>query len=326
MKKIFILFFTSLCCLSLPLLSSGVIIDRIVAVVNDDVITLSELEEAEYSLFNVMAQNEKGEKKSIPDRKVIKKRILDQFIEKKLQIQEADKLHIEVSDESIAESIKEIKDRNNIANDRDLEKGLALQGLTLMDLRRQLAERIKITKLVNRMVRARVQVNEDDILAYYRKHLAEYRLREEVHARHILLQVPEGALPKEVKKTRLRIEKIVADLENGADFAEMAKKLSEAPDAGKEGDMGYFKKGQMIAEIEQVVFSLKPGQRSGIVRSPFGFHIIEVLDRKEHTVDNDPALRNEIEDLVARKKTEDRMKSFLEELKKRAFINILEEK
>jgi peptidyl-prolyl cis-trans isomerase SurA len=310
----------------IPTLSEAVIIDRIVAVVNDEIITLSEIDEVEYMLINGALKTDKGKMTGIPDRKTIKKKILDQFIEKKLQLQEADRLKIKATDENINNAIQEIKDKNNIADDRELEESLQLQGLTLEDLRRQIGERIKVAKLINLKVRAKVQITEDDVRAYYQKNLVKYRLLEEVKARHILIQVPRDASPETVKEKRQRLETIARELETGADFAETAKKFSEAPDAMKGGDLGYFKKGRMIPEIDQVVFTLRPGQRSGVVRTPFGFHIFEVLDRKEHTIDNDQELRKEIEDILNRKKTERRLQAFMSQLKKKAFINIPEEK
>jgi len=316
MKKILIFLFIFL----IPGSSFGAIIDRVAAIVNDEVVTLSEIDEAEHFLSNTMTDKEKDQPPR--DREAVKKQILQRFIERKLQLQEADKLKISATKENIDDALQEIKDRNNVLNDEELEEALSLQGLSLDDLRRQITERIKIAKLINRKVRAKVQITEKDIRDYYQKHIVEFRLREEVHARHILLQVQEGTSAEKTEEIRSRMEKIAAELENGADFAAIAKKYSEAPDATEGGDLGYFKKGRMIPEIDKIVFALKVGERSGVVRTPFGFHIFELLDRKEHTIDNDPNLRKEIEGRISKKKTEERMKEFIEELKEKAFINI----
>jgi peptidyl-prolyl cis-trans isomerase SurA len=316
MKKFLIFLFIFF----IPVSSFGVVIDRVAAIVNDEVVTLSEIDEAEYFLVNNMMDKEKDQSRG--DRKAVKKQILQRFIERKLQLQEAEKLKITATRENINDAIREIKDRNNVLNDKELEEALSLQGMTLDDLRRQITERIKIAKLINRRVRAKVHITEEEIKDYYQKHIVEFRLQEEVHAQHILLQVQEGFSSEKIEEIRSRMEKIAADLENGADFAETAKKYSEAPDAVNGGDLGYFKKGRMIPEIDKIVFALQAGERSGIVRTPFGFHIFEVLDRKEHTIDNDPDLRKEIEDRISKKKTDERMKEFIEELKEKAFINI----
>lgn len=305
-----------------PAISAGVVIDRVVAVVNDEVVTLSEIDEAEYHVLNNEIKGENPQPGG--DRMAIKKEILGRFIERKLQLQEAERLSVKATDQNIKNAIEDIKSKNDIPGDEELKEALSLQGLTLENLRQQIIERIKIAKLINRMVRAKVQINEDDIRAYYQQHLVEYRLQEEIHARHILVLIPEKASDETVDEIRSRMEKIAAELENGADFAETAKKYSEAPDGVKGGDLGYFKKGQMIPEIERAVFSLQSGQRSGIVRTPFGFHIFEAIDRMEHTIDNDPDLRKEIEEKISRKKTEKRLEKFNKELKEKAFINIME--
>lgn len=316
MKKFLIFLFIFL----VPVSSFGVVIDRIAAVVNDEVVTLSEIDEAEYFLTNKMTDKENNQTQK--ERKVIKKQLLERFIERKLQLQEAEKLNITATKENVNDAIQEIKDRNNVLNDEELQEALKLQGMTLDDLRRQITERIKIAKLINRKVRARVHITEEEIRDYYQKHIVEYRLQEEVHARHILLQVQEGSSAEKIEEIRSRMEKIAAELANGADFAETAKKYSEAPDAVNGGDLGYFKKGQMIPEIDRIVFALQAGERSAVVRTPIGFHVFEVLDRKEHSIDNDPDLRKEIEDKIGEKKTDERMKEFLKELKERAFISI----
>jgi peptidyl-prolyl cis-trans isomerase SurA len=316
MKKFLISLFIFL----IPASSFGAIIDRVAAIVNNEVVTLSEIDEAEHFLVNNMMDKEKDQPQGA--RNGVKRQILQRFIERKLQLQEAERLKISATKENINDAIQEIKDRNNVLNDEELEEALNLQGLSLDELRRQITERIKIAKLINRKVRAKVQITEEDIRDYYQKHIVEFRLREEVHARHILLQVQEGTSSKKTEEIRSRMEKIAAELENGADFAAIAKKYSEAPDATDGGDLGYFKKGRMIPEIDRIVFALQVGERSGVVRTPFGFHIFEVLDRKEHTIDNDPDLRKEIEVRISKKKTGERMKKFIEELKEKAFINI----
>ena len=236
MKK----FLFSLVILLIPATSAGVVIDRVVAVVNDEVVTLSEIDEAEFLILNSAVNAEDAE--SGGDRMAIKKEILGKFIERKLQLQEAERLNVKATDQNINDAIEDIKGKNNIPGDKELKEALSSQGLTLENLRQQIIERIKIAKLINRKVRAKVQINEGEIRAYYQQHLVEYRLQEEIHARHILVLVPEDASDLSVEEIRQRIEKIAAELENGADFTETAKKFSEAPDAVGGGDLGYFKK------------------------------------------------------------------------------------
>ena len=158
----------------------------------------------------------------------------------------------------------------------------------------------------------KVTVAADEIHDYYDEHHDEYVKPEQVRARHILVKVAQDASPQLVKKAKEKIEKVMAELKAGADFAELAKKYSDCPSSAKGGDLGYFSRGQMVKPFEDAAFSLKVGQTSGIVRTRFGFHIIKVEDHKDATAKSLGEVRDEIEARLVDQKALDLAKAAAE--------------
>lgn len=156
---------------------------------------------------------------------------------------------------------------------------------------------VKYIKIDPKLFEDKIDISENDIKSYYEANKdSQFKEKEQVRARHILIKLPTGASEEERKKLRQKAEKILKEAKSGADFAELAKKYSE--DEGtkdKGGDLGYFTKGRMVPEFERAAFSLKPGEISDIVETQYGFHIIKVEDKKPERVKSLDEVRDEIE-------------------------------
>jgi peptidyl-prolyl cis-trans isomerase D len=140
------------------------------------------------------------------------------------------------------------------------------------------SEDVKITP---EQIQQAIETRADAIQDLYTKLGSRYNAPEQVRARHILLKVPKDATPEQVEAVRKRAEAVLARLRGGEDFAKVAKQVSEDPgSASRGGDLGFFRRGQMVKEFEEAAFALKPGQLSGLVRTPYGFHVIRVEERK----------------------------------------------
>lgn len=151
-----------------------------------------------------------------------------------------------------------------------------------------------------------VKVSEDEIKEYYDEHQSQYHKQAEVKARHILFRLPENAPEEQVVKVKAEAQKVLEEAKKkGADFAELAKKYSQGPSASKGGELGYFTRERMEPSFAEAAFALKPGEISGLVRTPYGFHIIKVEDvRPERTIPLKEA-RSEIELTLKRQKARD---------------------
>lgn len=297
-------------------ITNAVIIDRIVAVVNGEITTLSELQELEFSL---KSQIKKEDQKDTE----ITSELLDRLIDKKLQLQLADKKNITVSPQQINAALEDIKRQNNLTTQEELIQALAQQGMTIENFTRQLTEHIKITILLKREVGGQVEIDEDEINKYYQEHISFYNFMDELRAKHILIYLPAEASSQEVKEKKELAEDLLQKLKEGADFSEMAKKHSNDPSAERGGDLGFFKRGEMLPALEKAAFTLTPGEISPVIKTKFGFHIIQLIEHRRHTPQNNPNVKEEIKQIIYRNKREESLKKWLNDLRKKAKIKKL---
>ena len=296
--------------------------NAIVAVVNDEIITLYEVNREAQP---VISEAEKKGALTDAARSQIRRTALDRLIEKKLTEQKIKELNINVSEEEIRQAIDDVRKQNNIPSQEALVAALAGQGLSFDQYRAQLQEQIEKLKLVSMEVRAKVQVGETEMRDYYAANLAKYTEEESYRARHIFFKTGEKATPDEIKRTKTTALAVLADAKSGKDFAELAKKFSEDPAARKDGgDLGSFKKGDMKPELEKAILALKPGEVSELVSTPIGFHIIKLEARIAGAIKPFESVKTEIEDILYRKKSEERFSQWAKELRSKASIEIRE--
>jgi peptidyl-prolyl cis-trans isomerase SurA len=172
-------------------------------------------------------------------------------------------------------------------------------------------------------VKSKIQVGEREIKEYYDANLALYREEPTYRARHIFLKVDKKASTEEIKKTMAKASDVMNEARSEKDFAALAMKYSDDAGAAKDGgDLGTFKKGDMLPEIESAVITMKPGEISELVATPAGFHIIKLEEKTEGKVKPFETVSASIEELLYKKKSEARFKQWADELKKNAVIDI----
>ena len=275
----------------------AVLLDKIVAVVNDDVITWSELVKEMQIDPSAASSGERA--------------VLDRLIDKKLQILEAKRLGIKVKKSEIESTIKDIKSKYNIT-DAQLQESLMAQGLNMEDYRTELKEQILLTKVVTSEIRSKIILTDQEIRRYYRKHYDQDG-DEQIKLRQIFISTPQD------KKTEMDLESmaesIYGRLQGGEDFATVASELSESL---MDGDLGYVTRNELMPEVANVAFSLKPGQISRPFRSSRGIHIIKVEDKKGQG--SYESVKEEIKDRLYEETFQQHYKQWLNDLRKRAFI------
>ncbi len=298
------------------------ITNAIVAIVNDDIITLHDINREAQPVIS------EAEKKAVLDdaaRSRFRRAALDRLIEKRLTEQKIKELGIRVSDEEIRQAIDDVRKQNNITTQESLLAALAAQGLSFEQYRARLQEQIEKLKLVSMEVRAKIQVGESEIRDYYSANLAKYSEEESFRARHIFFKTGAKASPEEIERARSTALLVLADAKGGKDFAELAKKFSEDPAARKDGgDLGSFKKGDMQPELEKTILSLKPGEVSDLVATPIGFHIIRLEARVPGTSKPFDSVKGDIEEILYRAKSEERFNQWAKDLRGKASIVIRE--
>lgn len=281
-----------LCCL--PLFSTALAqthtaspavkeIDHIVAVANDDVITYTELE----NRMRLIKQQLQQRQAKLPPDDVLRKQVLEQLIMERLQLQVAQQVGIRVDDETINQVINNIAQENKFTLEQFREV-LAREGYNFADFRQNIKKDITLNQLRKRRVENRVTVTEQEVDNYLINQANRGNSNDEFHLAHILIAVPEAASPDQIQAAKERAETVLAQLRLGADFAETAIAVSNGQKALEGGDLGWRKAGQLPTLFSESVIGMQVGQMSELIRSPSGFHIIKLMDRRSkaqrHTV------------------------------------------
>ena len=302
-----------------PIPFSEAVVDRVVAVVNKEIITLSEVEKRIPPLKETMVTEHRLEKQE--RMQALCREVLERLIEEKLIDQEAKRAGIKISSKDIEATVEEIKRRNN-ASQEDLEKALAVEGLTIETYKKQIEKTLQRQKLINWEVKVEEKPGEKELREFYQNNISRYRTNETYRPGQILFAIPKGATPEEIREIRKRCQNVLEKIRGGEDFGEMALLYSEDASNKDRGDLGYFRKGELLPVFEREALHLKVGEVSGIIRTDFGFHIIKLLDRKG----TDPLPFEEVTERVKADYYEGKMekafKQYLSTLKEKAIIEI----
>jgi peptidyl-prolyl cis-trans isomerase SurA len=301
-------------------IGQALMIDRIVARVNDDVITLSELQEEGLPLFTRLRENYTGQELEDQVQRA-EREFLDQLILRRLQLQYASQIGITTSENEINAALKDVLTRNNLSQEQ-LTDLLTREGLTLQDYKDRLREQIILARLMNQAVRSRVSVDASEVEAYYKGHQDEFNQPAQARIRHIFFRIEPGAARPQLDAVHARATRVLQEARNGSDFADLARLYSEDATAGNGGDLGFLKRGQVLPEFEEVIFTMKEGDISDVIRTPNGLHIVKVEAFGIGSERSFSETKAEIERRLLQEKIEKRFVDWTTELKDRAFIEI----
>ncbi len=260
---------------SAPAKPQGVLLDDIAAVVNDDVITKTELDDRIHEIKQRLAQQQT----SLPPEDILRKQVLDQMVMEQLQLQAADRGGITVSDDQLNRAISNIAGRNGVSMS-ELPKALASQGISYASYRAEIRREMIINEVQKQAVEARIAVTPREVDQYLSRQAEQSGNDTEYHLYHILIALPANATPDETKKAEERADAIEKKLKAGADFSETAVANSDGQQALKGGDLGWRKGSELPTIFASEVLNMKPGQVSGVIKSPSGFHIVKLADTR----------------------------------------------
>ncbi len=304
---------------ALPLAARAELVDRVAAVVNNEVVALSEVEQrAAPELAKVAA--ERDPKKRATQRAELMKRALDVLIGEKLLEAQIKELNIEVTDQDVEAGMEDVRRQNNLEQEQ-FEQLLRQEGYTMASYKDFMRKHLARLKLINLKVRSKVKVSDEELKAEYAKYSRMEGDDPEVHARHIVVQVQAKASPEEVEKARLKAAALAVEARKpGVEFAELAKKKSEGPSAPDGGDLGYFRRGVMIPEFERTAFNMKVGEVSEPVRTKFGWHVIKVEDRRSVAVKGFEDVKEQLKDSLLKNQLERYTEQYVQELRAGAMV------
>jgi len=250
-------------------------LDRIVAVVNNEVVLESELVDMERTVKQQLRQRNA----TIPPSDILRKQVLERLIVQRVQIQKASSVGIRVGDDALNAALRQIAANNQLTL-RQFRDVLQEDDLDFADFRDSIREEMIISRLRKGMVEDKIIVSDSEIDNYLATQAVQGTTETSFHISHILISLPEAALPEEVQVAQAKLSKVQALLESGASFSEVAAGYSDGQNALEGGDLGWRKQGELPSLFAQDVPSLAVGQVSKPLRSGSGFHLVELTDKK----------------------------------------------
>jgi parvulin-like peptidyl-prolyl isomerase len=263
--------------------SSGKVFDQVVGIVDGEVITLSEVDNAmpNYGKANILAEG------NLLDQEIrlrqARKEVLEQLIEEKLLQRVASRYGIKIEKEDIDKAIERIR-QEGFKSDDQMKKDLAAHGFSPEGYRHFLTAQIRRARIIETFIKPDVSMAENKLREYYQSHAGNY-ISPEVRVSQILIQVPPEATANDWQTAKKKMEKVLQGLKTGETFEKLAALYSDdAASARTGGDLGFFTKGEMIPMLEEVVFSMEVGGMSGVIQSSQGLHLLKVTERKPGSI------------------------------------------
>jgi peptidyl-prolyl cis-trans isomerase C len=257
---------------------------------------------------------------ALPDEQMaqMKNQVLESLIDRELLFQESKKKGIEVKAEAVSDQLQKIQQR--YPSKEEFKKLLSEMGLTESDVQTQIARGMAIQQLIDKEVTGKIKVSDEETKSYYDKNPQLFQQPEQVKARHILIKVQTDAPDDQKAEARRKIEAVQQKVQKGEDFATLAKTYSEGPSGPQGGDLGYFRRGQMVKPFEEAAFSLKPNETSKIIETRFGYHLIKVDDKKPARKMTYAEVKDRLNDHLKKQKAQTEADDYIETLRRDAKI------
>lgn len=249
-------------------------VDRIVAIVNDEVITRIDLQ----AQFKLATESLKRQGTPLPPREVIERQVLERMIAQKAQLQFAKESGIRVDDVTLDRTVTRIAKENKLTLEQ-LRDALKKDGIAFDTFREEMRKEIAIARLREREVDSKIVVSEAEVDAFLQNRESEGR-NDEFHLGHILVRVPEQASSEQIKEREARAQQALAELQKGADFGQVAATYSDAPEGLKGGMLGWREANRLPTLFLDALKGLRVGEVSPVLRSPNGFHILKLVDQR----------------------------------------------
>lgn len=305
-----------------PAGSGGVLLDRVAAVVDDSPILLSEVEDRAAPELRRLETESDSAAETSHRRADILRQALQTLIDERLLDEQLKSANVTVSDADIEASIADVMRINGITDPKQFEAALEREGLTLDSYKTNLRRQLEKMKLLSLRVHPQVKVTDTELQDAYQKQYATEGGEEEVRARHILVKLDKNATAADrergLEKAKALRQRILA----GDDFADVARRYSDGPSAADGGELGWFKRGVMVPEFEAAAFALPKGGISEPVLTHFGWHVIQIEDRRRTAPPPLEKVRDQLRQKLAQRQTEQLTADYLKGLRKDASIEI----
>lgn len=301
---------------------SAKLVDRIVAVVNEDVITLVEVNE------NFQPYLQKIKSMGYPPEKekqmvyTVRENIINELIDRRLTTQEVKRANVSVSEKEIDAAIERMKEAN-LLTDEKLRQALAQQGLSMEQYREQMKDQILRTKLLSIEVKSKIVITDEEIKSHYEKHAEKYGGIRKYHLRNIMMKIPSFSSRSEKRAVLDRMNQVHAKLAEGEPFEALARSYSEAPTAETGGDLGRFTIETLSPRLQKEIKGLKSGEFTPVIETDQGYQIFYVQDIVTTPGKTLKEVSAEIQQALYKESVNKKFRSWIEELRTKSHIKII---
>ncbi|MGD9346646.1 MAG: SurA N-terminal domain-containing protein [Candidatus Aminicenantes bacterium] len=293
------------------------LVEAIVAVVNDDIITLSEYKEEYTSRMRMLRAQLQGEELS-KQQEVLRDNLLESLITDRLLLQEARKLGLNVS-EQVRMTLENIKRENNLKSDEELKRALAQQGLVYEDFVKQMEQNMLKQNIIFSEVGQKIAITDPEIVSYYKAHQEEFIDPIEYTLKMIYIS-QESKSPEEIESKKAQVDQ---KLEANEDFGQVAAELSEGPEKDSQGDLGSYKKGELQKELEQAIENLEVGEVTPWLNTQGAWSKLKLVGKRDRRLKEFQEVRKEIEGKIFEERQQEELGKYMTDIRARSYIKIL---
>jgi len=298
------------------------VVDRIVAIVNDEIILLYDLNQTIKPYVDRIKASKHSYEKERQMLFKLREDALRMLIEQKLADQEIKRYKISVSQQQIDNAIERMK-KTTFITDEELREELSKQGLTIEEYRKQIEEQILREKLISRAVKSKIVITSEDIKTYYENHKDEYSGKKKYHLRNIIMKVPEDADETEKLMIFKKIEAVLSELKQGEPFDKLARIYSDSPLSSEGGDLGLFEVKDLSPQLQEAVKVLKEGEYTPVLDTDQGYQIIYVQEIQESPGKTLEESTSEISQKLYKDTVNRKYESWFKDLKSQSHIKII---
>ena len=293
------------------------VVESIVAIVNDDIITLSQVMNAHDSLYQMLRSRLQGEEfQQQYDR--MKKELLDSMITELLLLQEAKRRGLNVA-EQVRLTIDNIKEENGLNSDEELMLVMRQQGIDFETWKKQMEDNIMRQGVIMTEVDRNIVIEDSEVVNYYKTHPDEFTEPREYKLKAIYV----SALQRDREEAEKLKQEISSKVAAGEDFASLASTYSEGPEKESQGDLGSFKEGELAKNLEEAVKNLNQGETAQWLEVQDGWYLLRLEEKKERRLKSFEEVKKEVEEKIFGERRQNKLEEFLEEIKEKSYIKIL---
>ncbi|MGD8537119.1 MAG: SurA N-terminal domain-containing protein [Candidatus Aminicenantes bacterium] len=293
------------------------IVEAIVAVVNDDIITLSEYKQEYNSRMRMLRAQLQGEE-LIEQQEIMKNNLLESLITDKLLLQEARKLGLNVT-EQMRMTLDNIKRENNLTSDEQLKRALAQQGIAYEDFLNQMEQNMLKQNIIFNKVGSKIVIDDSEIVSYYKVHQEDFIEPIEYTLKMIYI-AGEGKSSEEIESKKGEIDN---RLDTNGDFGQVAGEFSEGPEKDAQGDLGSYKEGELQKELEQAVENLEVDAVTSWLNMQGGWVRLKLVGKKDRRLKEFQDVRKEIEGIIFEERQQEELDKYLRDIRSKSYIKVL---